>query len=156
MIPLIQPVRVDMGTSSPHRWHHIADVYAELWLLPRDVALDGFLHDPDPSVSRATFKATSPSRAQGYCLNRLPLHRAAAQPDPALTSRETPERGAPDAHSAERWCRCNAATAPGFWASLSAGLSTFGGEEVSLGNIIPEHARRTVVFKARRAGDTLF
>lgn len=56
MIPLIQPVLVEMGTSSLHRWQHIADIYAELGLLPMETSLDGFLYDPDPSVSLSIFE----------------------------------------------------------------------------------------------------
>jgi len=49
MIPLIQPVLVEMGYMNPGRWRHIADTYAEIDLLPHRFPLDGFLYDPHPS-----------------------------------------------------------------------------------------------------------
>ena len=48
MIPLIQPVLVEMGYMNPGRWRHIADTYAEIDLLPHHFSLDGFLYDPNP------------------------------------------------------------------------------------------------------------
>ena len=44
MMPLVQPVLVEMGYMNPERWRHIADVYADLGMLPRDVSFDGFLY----------------------------------------------------------------------------------------------------------------
>jgi diguanylate cyclase (GGDEF)-like protein/PAS domain S-box-containing protein len=48
MIPLIQPVLVEMGYMNPGRWRHIADTYADIDLLPHHFSLDGFLYDPNP------------------------------------------------------------------------------------------------------------
>lgn len=48
MIPLIQPVLVEMGYMNPGRWRHIANTYADIDLLPQDFSLDGFLYDPNP------------------------------------------------------------------------------------------------------------
>ena len=48
MLPLIQPDLVEIGYMNPARWRHIADTYAGLGLLPRDVSLDGFLYDVQP------------------------------------------------------------------------------------------------------------
>ncbi|HEU4853186.1 MAG TPA: EAL domain-containing protein [Telluria sp.] len=44
MEPLVQPVLVEIGYMNPARWRHIADNYADLGLLPRDVSFDGFLY----------------------------------------------------------------------------------------------------------------
>ncbi|TFW15639.1 EAL domain-containing protein [Massilia arenosa] len=45
MIPLVQPVLVEIGYMNPERWHHIADVYADLGLLPKNANFDGFLYN---------------------------------------------------------------------------------------------------------------
>ncbi|MGZ3184145.1 MAG: EAL domain-containing protein [Telluria sp.] len=45
MMPLVQPVLVEIGYMNPERWRHIADVYADLGMLPKDVSLDGFLYN---------------------------------------------------------------------------------------------------------------
>lgn len=45
MVPLIQPVLVEMGYMSLGRWRHIAQTYADIGMLPRDVSLDGFLYE---------------------------------------------------------------------------------------------------------------
>ena len=47
MVPLVQPVLVEIGYMNPDRWRHIADVYASLGMLPAKVNFDGFLYDPD-------------------------------------------------------------------------------------------------------------
>jgi PAS domain S-box-containing protein len=47
MVPLIQPVLVDMGYMYNGRWQHIADTYTELGLLPKGFPLEGFLYDPE-------------------------------------------------------------------------------------------------------------
>ena len=50
MRQLIQPDLVEMGYMHSGRWRHIADTYAELGMLPKNVSLDGFLYDPNPHV----------------------------------------------------------------------------------------------------------
>ena len=45
---LMQPELIEIGHMNPGRWQHIADVYAELGMLPKDYSLDGFLFDADP------------------------------------------------------------------------------------------------------------
>ena len=50
MMPLIQPVLVEIGYMNPVRWRHIAETYAELGMLPSGYQFDGFLYDPDPQV----------------------------------------------------------------------------------------------------------
>jgi diguanylate cyclase (GGDEF)-like protein/PAS domain S-box-containing protein len=52
MAPLLQSSLIEAGYMNPGRWHHIAQTYASLGLLPKDVSLDGFLYDatPPPSV----------------------------------------------------------------------------------------------------------
>jgi len=47
MVPLVQPVLVEIGYMNPERWRHIADVYAGLGMLPRQAGFDGFLYNPD-------------------------------------------------------------------------------------------------------------
>jgi len=47
MAPLVQPVLVEIGYMNPERWQHIADVYASLGLLPRDVSFSGFLYSTE-------------------------------------------------------------------------------------------------------------
>ncbi|MET0268412.1 MAG: EAL domain-containing protein [Duganella sp.] len=52
MVPLVQPVLVEVGYMNPERWRHIADVYASLGMLPGNVNFDGFLYDPDSNKNR--------------------------------------------------------------------------------------------------------
>ncbi|MCG2585075.1 EAL domain-containing protein [Massilia sp. TS11] len=47
MVPLVQPVLVEIGYMNPQRWRHIADVYADVGMLPKNVNFDGFLYNPD-------------------------------------------------------------------------------------------------------------
>ena len=47
MLPLIQALQVDIGYMYPGRWQHIADVYAELGMLPKNFSLNGFLYTPN-------------------------------------------------------------------------------------------------------------
>ena len=47
MVPLLQPVLVEMGYMYPGRWQHIVDTYVDLGLLPKGFKLEGFLYDPD-------------------------------------------------------------------------------------------------------------
>jgi diguanylate cyclase (GGDEF)-like protein/PAS domain S-box-containing protein len=47
MVPLVQPVLVEIGYMNPERWRHIADVYAGLGLLPRQASFDGFMYNLD-------------------------------------------------------------------------------------------------------------
>jgi diguanylate cyclase (GGDEF)-like protein/PAS domain S-box-containing protein len=51
MVPLLQSNLVEVGYMNPGRWQHIAQTYATLGLLPRNVSLDGFLYDTTPPVS---------------------------------------------------------------------------------------------------------
>ena len=57
MEPLVKSELVEMGYMSPARWRHIAETYAELGMLPRAFAIDGFLYKPppasDPGMTRA-------------------------------------------------------------------------------------------------------
>ena len=48
MIPLVQPVLVEIGYMNPDRWRHIADTYADLGMLPRGISFDGFLYQSSP------------------------------------------------------------------------------------------------------------
>jgi diguanylate cyclase (GGDEF)-like protein/PAS domain S-box-containing protein len=53
MVPLVQPVLVEIGYMNPDRWRHIADVFAEQGMLPKNVSFDGFLYSTDPPVDLA-------------------------------------------------------------------------------------------------------
>jgi diguanylate cyclase (GGDEF)-like protein len=44
---LMQPDLVEIGHMNPGRWSHIANVYAELGMLPRNPSLQGFMFDPN-------------------------------------------------------------------------------------------------------------
>jgi diguanylate cyclase (GGDEF)-like protein len=46
---LMQPRLIEIGHTNPGRWRHIAEVYAELGMLPEAPALDGFIYDPHPA-----------------------------------------------------------------------------------------------------------
>ena len=52
MQPLLQSSLIEVGYMNPGRWHHIAQTYASLNLLPKEVTLKGFLYDTTltPSV----------------------------------------------------------------------------------------------------------
>ena len=47
---LMQPQLVEIGHSNPGRWSHIAQVYAELGMLPKEYSIDGLVFDPNPSA----------------------------------------------------------------------------------------------------------
>jgi len=47
-IALIHPELIEVGYMSASRWHHIADTYADIGMLPRNFSLDGFIYDPNP------------------------------------------------------------------------------------------------------------
>ncbi|MGV7208251.1 EAL domain-containing protein [Oxalobacteraceae bacterium A2-2] len=47
MVPLVQPVLVEIGYMNPDRWRHIADVYAGLGLMPHGADFSGFLYKLD-------------------------------------------------------------------------------------------------------------
>jgi diguanylate cyclase (GGDEF)-like protein/PAS domain S-box-containing protein len=47
MVPLVQPVLVEIGYMNPERWRHIADVYAGLGMLPKQASFDGFMYNVD-------------------------------------------------------------------------------------------------------------
>jgi diguanylate cyclase (GGDEF)-like protein/PAS domain S-box-containing protein len=53
MMPLVQPVLVEIGYMNPERWRQIADIYAELGMLPHGANYDGFLYNPDPAFGLA-------------------------------------------------------------------------------------------------------
>ncbi|WP_332853912.1 EAL domain-containing protein [Duganella sp. S19_KUP01_CR8] len=44
MVPLVQPVLVEIGYQNPERWRHIADVYAGLGMVPKNANFDGFMY----------------------------------------------------------------------------------------------------------------
>lgn len=47
MAPLLRTDLIEVGYMNRGRWRHIAATYADLGLLPRNYALDGFLYEPD-------------------------------------------------------------------------------------------------------------
>ncbi|MES2317939.1 MAG: EAL domain-containing protein [Pseudomonadota bacterium] len=55
MVTLVQPVLVEIGYMNPDRWRHIADIYADLGMLPRGVNFDGFLYNTDPESTNITW-----------------------------------------------------------------------------------------------------
>ncbi|RSZ58207.1 EAL domain-containing protein [Massilia atriviolacea] len=55
MEPLVQPVLVEIGYMNPDRWRHIADIYADLGMLPRNASFDGFMYSTDPAASYLTW-----------------------------------------------------------------------------------------------------
>ena len=55
MVPLVQPVLVEIGYMNPDRWRHIADIYADLGMLARDASFDGFLYNVDPVSANLTW-----------------------------------------------------------------------------------------------------
>ena len=48
MVPLVQPVLVEIGYMNPDRWQHIADIYTELGMMPKGASWNGFLYNADP------------------------------------------------------------------------------------------------------------
>lgn len=51
MTHLLQSSLIEVGYMNPGRWRHIAQTYAFLGLLPKEVSLDGFLYDTSPPTS---------------------------------------------------------------------------------------------------------
>jgi diguanylate cyclase (GGDEF)-like protein/PAS domain S-box-containing protein len=47
---LLHPELIEIGYMNPGRWKHIAEVYAEVGLLPADLSLKGYLYEPNPKV----------------------------------------------------------------------------------------------------------
>ncbi|MFA6015303.1 MAG: ABC transporter substrate-binding protein [Gallionellaceae bacterium] len=47
MIPLLQPDLIEIGYMNPNRWHHIANTYADLGLMPHNFPLDDFIYVAD-------------------------------------------------------------------------------------------------------------
>jgi len=71
MAALIHPELVEIGYMNPGRWRHIADTYAELGMLPKDMALDGFLYRPN-------FKLNTPIMYRGLIIALLSIALIAA------------------------------------------------------------------------------
>jgi diguanylate cyclase (GGDEF)-like protein/PAS domain S-box-containing protein len=55
MVPLVQPVLVEIGYMNPDRWRHIADIYADLGMIPRGASFDGLLYNADPVSGSITW-----------------------------------------------------------------------------------------------------
>ncbi len=55
MVPLVQPVLVEIGYMNPDRWRHIADIYADLGMLPAGASFDGFLYNSEPASDNLTW-----------------------------------------------------------------------------------------------------
>lgn len=52
MRDLMQPDLVEIGHMIPGRWRHIADIYAEVGMLPANASIDGLLQDPAVTPTR--------------------------------------------------------------------------------------------------------
>ena len=50
MVPLVQPVLIEIGYMNPDRWRAIADTYASLGLLPAHARFEGFLYHNAPDT----------------------------------------------------------------------------------------------------------
>jgi diguanylate cyclase (GGDEF)-like protein len=50
---LMQPELIEVGHMNPDRWRHIAEVYADLGMLPRSFSLEGFMFQQDPRAGMA-------------------------------------------------------------------------------------------------------
>jgi len=69
---LIRPDLIDVGHTNPGRWRHIADTYADLGMLPRNVSLDRFLYAPNrPLVDPRLLTALAGSLALLLLLSAL-------------------------------------------------------------------------------------
>lgn len=68
MVPLVKSDLVEMGYMNPVRWRHIAGTYAELGMLPREFAIDGFLYSPAPSSDRGMARALAISTGTALIL----------------------------------------------------------------------------------------
>ena len=55
LLELTRPDIVEAGYMSPGRWHHVADVYAELGKIPKEPDLHGFIYDPNPKIDLTKF-----------------------------------------------------------------------------------------------------
>jgi diguanylate cyclase (GGDEF)-like protein/PAS domain S-box-containing protein len=55
MVPLVQPVLVEIGYMNPDRWQHIADVYSSLGMLPKHASFEGFMYRVDTGRANLTW-----------------------------------------------------------------------------------------------------
>jgi len=55
MMPLVQPVLIEMGYMNPGRWRHIADTYAEMGMLKTDFPLKGFMYDQEQHLDLSRY-----------------------------------------------------------------------------------------------------
>jgi diguanylate cyclase (GGDEF)-like protein/PAS domain S-box-containing protein len=55
MVPLVQPVLVEIGYMNPDRWQHIAEVYAGLGMMDKHARFDGFLYQVDSGRTSLTW-----------------------------------------------------------------------------------------------------
>lgn len=55
MIPLLRPDLLAVGHMYRGRWQHIADVYAELGMVPAGLSLDGFMYEPNSPAHDLTW-----------------------------------------------------------------------------------------------------
>ena len=72
MVSLVQPVLVEIGYTNPARWRHIANVYAELGMLPRNASFDGFLYRPE--APQKTWLLRTAAAAGLLLLGAMALH----------------------------------------------------------------------------------
>ena len=111
MVPLLQPVLVEMGYMYPGRWQHIVDTYVELGLLPKDFKLEGFLYDPESNARqdyRRLTRALAALLALGLVLGgaALVFFRLNLKLKKEIASREAAEEAIRLAHAkTERYLR---------------------------------------------------
>lgn len=101
---LMQPELIEIGHMNPGRWHHIAGVYADLGMLPRQYSLDGFLFDrtaagadlssayPWLAAAVAGSLAVALLAARQMQVNRRLRREARSRADAERQLRETNER----------------------------------------------------------------
>lgn len=89
-IALMKIDQVQAGYMYPGRWQHMAEVYAELGMLPADFNMDGFLFNPDPEADQRRLRFYLAMMLGLLCIgggvalligrvNRRRLHRSQAQ-----------------------------------------------------------------------------
>ncbi|WP_053094222.1 ABC transporter substrate-binding protein [Cellvibrio sp. pealriver] len=71
---LIHPELIELGYSNPGRWRHIADTYASLGLLPKNLALNGFLYRSEVSVDRSWLYITAASLIGAFVVFLVAAH----------------------------------------------------------------------------------
>ncbi len=74
MIPLLRPDLIEIGYMNPNRWRHIADTYADIGLLPKDFALEGFLYEANEPEMPWFFRALLLALLPTVCIGAITLY----------------------------------------------------------------------------------